>query len=150
MDAVKGVSHADVAPTVLAHFGVSPPAHYFGTSWAAGGVLGNPDINGDGVVSGDGTGPYATDDVTAFVSYWLHTGPVSTPLPADLNIDGIVDLGDWGILNTANPPMGQAVFAALGQSAPRTGSLVNGGDRLWAHACRRRGSHKSPVSQNGR
>lgn len=118
VDAVKGVSHADVAPTVLAHFGVSAPAHYFGTSRGAGGILGNPDINGDGVVSGDGTGPYATDDVTAFVSHWLHTAPVSAPLPADLNIDGIVNLGDWGILNTANPPMGQAIFAALGQSTP--------------------------------
>ena len=123
-DAVKRVSHADVAPTVLAHFGVAAPAHYFGTSRAAGGILGNPDINGDGIISGDGTGPYATDDVTAFVSHWLHTAPVSAPLPADLNIDGIVNLGDWGILNTANPPMGQAIFAALGQSTPEPSALL--------------------------
>lgn len=113
VDGLKGVSHADLAPTVLDHFGVAMPTHYFGTSRAAGGIVGNPDINRDGVVSGDGTGPYATDDVTAFIFHWLKSSPVSTPLPADLNLDGIVNLGDWGILNTANPPLAQAVFAAL-------------------------------------
>lgn len=119
LDAVKGVSQADLAPTVLAHFGVAAPAHYFGTSRAAGGVLGNPDINGDGIVSGDGTGPYATDDVTAFVFHWRHTAPVTTPLPADLNIDGIVDLADWAIIHNANSAMGDAIFDALrGRSVP--------------------------------
>lgn len=113
VDQLIGVSHADLAPTVLDHFGVAIPAHYFGTSRAAGGMLGNPDINRDGIVSGDGTGPYATDDVTAFVFHWLKTSPVSMPLPADLNLDGIVNLGDWGILNTANPQFAQAVFTAL-------------------------------------
>jgi hypothetical protein len=113
VDSLQGVSHADVAPTVLNHFGVPIPAHYFGVSRGAGGVQGNPDINGNGVVFGDGTGPYETDDVTAFVFYWLQSSPVSLPLPADLNIDGIVDLGDWGILNSADPSMAQAVFAAL-------------------------------------
>jgi hypothetical protein len=127
VDNINGVSHADVSPTVLTHFGVAPPAHYFGTSRAAGGILGNPDINRDGVVSGDGTGPYATDDVTAFVFHWLQTAPVSMPLPADLNIDGIVNLGDWGILNTANPPMGQAAFAALRQlNAPEPTAWLMG------------------------
>jgi len=49
------------------------------------------------------------------------------PLPADLNIDGIVNLGDWGILNTVNPPMGQAAFAALGQlNAPEPAAWLMG------------------------
>lgn len=125
VDGQIGVSHADLAPTVLDHFGVAIPAHYFGTSRAAGGIVGNPDINRDGIVSGDGTGPYATDDVTAFVFHWLKTSPVSMPLPADLNLDGIVDLGDWGILNTANPQFAQAVFAALrGPATPEPATAL--------------------------
>lgn len=113
VDSVQGVSHADVAPTVLDHFGVAIPNHYFGVSRGAGGVLGSPDINGDGVVLGNGTGPYESDDVTAFIFHWMQTSPVTTPLPADLNIDGIVNLADWGILNLADPTMGQSVAAAL-------------------------------------
>jgi hypothetical protein len=114
VDALKGVSHADVAPTVLDHFGVEIPGHYFGVSRAAGGLLGNPDINGDGMVNGDGTGPAGLDDVTAFISYWLQSSPPgTTPLPADLNFDGLVSLADWGILNTAGPNLGRAVLAAI-------------------------------------
>jgi hypothetical protein len=116
-DAVKGVSQADVPPTVLSHFGVTIPAHYFGVSRSAGGLQTNPDINGNGVVFGNGTGPYETDDVTAFVFYWMQSSPVGSPLPADLNFDGTVDLGDWGILNSANPAMAQAIFAALRETA---------------------------------
>lgn len=125
VDSLNGVSHADLAPTVLTHFGVSIPAHYFGTSRAAGGVQGNPDINGDGIVSGDGHGPYASDDVTAFVHDWLHTSPVTMPLPGDLNIDGVVNLADWAILHNANAVMGDAVFAALRErSVPEPMALV--------------------------
>lgn len=113
IDLVKGVSQADVAPTVLDHFDVAIPNHYFGVSREAGGSQGNPDINGDGVVFGNGTGPYETDDVTAFIFHWMKTAPSITPLPADLNIDGSVNLADWGILNLADPTMGQAAVAAL-------------------------------------
>jgi len=67
------------------------------------------DINGDGVVSGNGAGPFATDDVTAFVSLWLQEGGTS----ADLNADGITDLADWQILNALDPSMGAAMAAAL-------------------------------------
>ena len=67
------------------------------------------DINGNGVVFGDGTGPFETDDVTAFISLWLSEGTT----PADLNFDGITSIADWGILNELNPAMGAAVLSAL-------------------------------------
>ncbi len=56
--AFQGVSHADVAPTVLDHFDIALPSHYWGASRASGAVTINPDLNGDGIVSGDGTGPF--------------------------------------------------------------------------------------------
>ena len=85
----------------------------------------SPDINGDGVVFGDGTGPYESDDVTAFVSYWRLSAPPTSPLPADLNLDGIVDLGDWAILNSVDPAMAQAVAATLRSSVvPEPATLV--------------------------
>ena len=84
------------------------------------GILG--DINGDGMISGDGTGTFATDDVVAFVSRWLQTGVTSS----DLNLDGITDISDWAILNDLNPSMGQAIFATLrGENAvPQPSSLL--------------------------
>ena len=124
-DSVQAVSQADAAPTVLDHFDVAIPNHYFGVSRGAGGSLGNADINGDGVVFGNGTGPYETDDVTAFISQWMQSAPVTIPLPADLNIDGVVNLADWGILNLADPTMGQAVFASLrGLEVPEPSAWV--------------------------
>ncbi|MGI9455863.1 MAG: metallophosphoesterase [Aeoliella sp.] len=67
------------------------------------------DINGNGVIFGDGTGAFETDDVTAFVSFWRHEGSS----PADLNFDDITNIADWGILNALDPSMGAAVLAAL-------------------------------------
>ncbi len=81
---IQGVSQADVAPTVLDHFNVPRPSHYWGRSRASGAVTINPDLNGDGIVSGDGTGSFATDDVTAFVSFWLQPNTAAHPNPADL------------------------------------------------------------------
>jgi len=86
------------------------------------GIPANPiDINGDGRVFGDGTGPAATDDVTAFVEGWLvenrHNGilfgDLETILSGDINFNGIVDLDDWSLLNEASPALGAAVLGAL-------------------------------------
>ena len=135
----QGVSHADIAPTVLDHFGMAIPGHYFGFSRAGGAFIGNPDINGDGVIAGDGTGTYEDDDVVAFISLWLTTGTPSDPNPADLNGDFIVDLGDWSILGAENPAMGAAILTGLGVPEPSSLFLVGlGGIAL---ACWRRRQH---------
>lgn len=113
LDFPQRVSHADVAPTVLDHFGIAVPSHYYGVSRADGAFFGSADINGDGSVTGDGTGTFANDDVAAFVSLWLQENTTENPNPADINLDGIADLGDWAILNAENPAMGAALIAAL-------------------------------------
>ena len=62
------------------------------------------DLNLDGIVSGDGTGPAATDDVTAFIQGWgTHqtTGNLISWQKGDLNQDGIVDVSDFLLLRTA-------------------------------------------------
>ena len=123
----QGVSQADVAPTVLDHFDVPLPAHYWGVSRASGAVSINPDLNGDGIVSGDGTGPFAEDDVTAFVSYWLLPNTAADPNPADFNLDGIANLQDWAILNRELPQMGRRVAQALAVPEPGVAALSGWG-----------------------
>jgi len=124
----QGVSIADIAPTVLSHFGVQPPAHYWGFSRAAGAANVSADINGDGVINGNGRGTFANDDVTAFVSLWLQPNTILDPNPADLNLDGIADIADWAILNSELPAMGAAIAAALGgPPAPEPSSCLLAG-----------------------
>lgn len=62
------------------------------------------DINLDGIVSGTGTGAWASDDVTAFVQGWLYEqaqADILTWKKGDLNQDGITDLADFALLRTA-------------------------------------------------
>ncbi|MGI9427232.1 MAG: LamG-like jellyroll fold domain-containing protein, partial [Bythopirellula sp.] len=66
------------------------------------------DINGDGEIAGNGMGPFESDDVTAFVEFWLQVGT-----PADLNFDGVTNIADWGILNSLDPSMGAAALGVL-------------------------------------
>jgi type I phosphodiesterase/nucleotide pyrophosphatase len=110
----------DVVPTALWHLGVDPFAlNLDGTVRGLvieppNGIIG--DLNQDGVVAGNGTGPAASDDVTAFVAGWLTQGTGSIAaryLRGDLNFDGITDIGDWAILNRQNPAMGAAAMARL-------------------------------------
>ena len=83
------------------------------------------DINGDGMISGDGTGLFAGDDVTAFVSLWQQANTPENPNPADLNLDGITNLLDWSILNAENPSMGAAILAAFaGQNVPEPSAII--------------------------
>jgi hypothetical protein len=110
----------DLVPTALWHLGIDP----FGTP-VDGQVVGIPfgspngivgDLNQDGVVSGNGTGPAATDDVTAFVQGWLtsnHPTVAQSCFHGDLNLDRVTDLKDWIILNRLNPAMARAAFAGL-------------------------------------
>lgn len=112
----------DLATTALWHLGIDP----FGTT-VEGNVVGIPfgppngivgDVNQDGLVTGDGTGPAATDDVTAFVQGWLtqgHTSVLDAYTHGDINLDRVTDLYDWSILNHLSPAMGQAVLSALNE-----------------------------------
>ncbi|MEM6330607.1 MAG: hypothetical protein AAF790_10200 [Planctomycetota bacterium] len=62
------------------------------------------DINLDGVVSGDGTGDAATDDLAAFVAGWKYeqdTADIRSWVQGDLNQDGVVDLADFAELRAA-------------------------------------------------
>ena len=113
----QGVSHADVAPTVLDHFGVAIPGYYYGTSRAQGAFIGNPDLTGDGEVD--------IDDVTAFVPLWLEPNTIQNPNQADLNGDGIADLADWSVLNAAlNPPASSVAGGRRGVPEPASALLL--------------------------
>jgi hypothetical protein len=110
----------DVVPTALWHMGIDPFA--LTLDGTVRGLTVSPpngivaDINQDGIVSGNGQGPAAADDVTAFVSGWLTAGIGSITQRygrGDLNFDGITDLADWAILNRENPSLGAAAFARL-------------------------------------
>ena len=120
----QGVSHADAAPTILDHFGVTIPSHYFGVSRASGATLGNPDVNRDGSISGDGTGTFENDDVVAFISFWLQPNTAEHPNPADFNSDGITDLADWAFLNSFDPSGGAGVLAQLPVPEPSSLALT--------------------------
>lgn len=61
------------------------------------------DINLDGNISGDGTGSWATDDVTAFLQGWGYqqvSGDILSWKRGDLNQDGKVNLDDFLLLRT--------------------------------------------------
>lgn len=69
---------------------------------APNGIVG--DVNQDGFVAGNGTGPALSDDVTAFVAGWLttgHQGAFAQYTHGDMNFDGITDLLDAYLLHKA-------------------------------------------------
>ncbi len=64
------------------------------------------DINLDGSVSGNGTGPAASDDVTAFIAGWGYNndtglGTITSWKSGDLNRDGTTDVDDFFLLRNA-------------------------------------------------
>lgn len=78
------------------------------------------DVNGDGLVNGDGSGAPGVDDVTFFVDHWLDQNVVdgivvgdldTRTLNADLNFSGTTNLFDWAILR-ANHENGNALDLA--------------------------------------
>ena len=110
----------DVVPTALWHLGIDPFA--LGLDGTVRGLVVSPpngivgDLNQDGAVFGDGTGPAATDDVTTFVAGWLATGSGSIAqryARGDLDFNGITDLADWAILNRVNSSLGPAAMDSL-------------------------------------
>lgn len=76
----------------------------------------NGDVNLDGVVSGDGTGDIATDDIAAFVDGWLWSqaeGDINSWKRGDLNIDGRTDLADFALMRQALGGAGAGSLEAL-------------------------------------
>lgn len=87
------------------------------------------DINLDGVVSGDGTGNIATDDVAAFVAGWGYAsdaGDVYSWMNGDLNLDGVTDAADFLALRAelGGGVAGLQVPAAILAATPEPASAV--------------------------
>ena len=112
------------------------------------------DVNLDGVVTGNGTGPALSDDVTAFVAGWNYdngtgTGTVTSWKHGDLNRDGRTDVADFLKLRSGlNGPISSAVVAALFGSSdvpePSTAMLAMLAASLMA-GTRRRSRMASPF-----
>jgi hypothetical protein len=77
------------------------------------------DVNLDGVVTGNGTGPALSDDVTAFVAGWRYDngtgiGTVTSWKHGDLNRDGRTDVADFLKLRSGlNGPISSSIVATL-------------------------------------
>lgn len=91
-------------------------------------VLGIPgDVNLDGVVSGDGTGPIESDDVSALIRGWRTTGHPdarSQIMHGDLNLDGTTDWLDWHILRTNHPGGSNLSLGAAGGPVPEPSTVA--------------------------
>ena len=90
------------------------------------------DINLDGSVVGDGTGPVAIDDISAFVAGWLQddgtgTGSYGSWLKGDLSGDGKTNVTDFFLLRSALNSSGSGAgfsFASLGGGVPEPASWL--------------------------
>jgi hypothetical protein len=106
------------------------------------------DVNLDGIVSGNGTGPAATDDVAAFVAGWNYNngigqGTITSWKNGDLNRDGRTNVADFLRLRGAlNGQISSAVVASLfgvaGVPEPSTAFLVVVAASYFAFSRRRR------------
>lgn len=98
------------------------------------GVTSPADVNLNGTVAGNGTGPAASDDVTAFVEGWrsqrlvngVQVGDWISRQNGDLNYDGIVDIRDASMLRLAlvSAGTGSFDFRLLDRSVPEPTTLV--------------------------
>jgi PEP-CTERM motif len=82
------------------------------------------DVNLDGVISGNGTGSAATDDVTAFVQgwNWQQGQPnVESWKKGDLNLDGMTNVSDFFLMRNA------LSTAGLGAGVTALTSFFGGG-----------------------
>jgi hypothetical protein len=73
------------------------------------------DINLDGVVTGNGTGPATTDDITAFVQGWgwqQGSANVNSWKKGDLNLDGVTNAADFFLMRNAAVSAGLATGAS--------------------------------------
>ncbi len=84
------------------------------------------DVNLDGIVSGNGTGPAQSDDVTAFVAGWKYNngagaGDYLSWTHGDMNHDGQTDVSDFLIVRSAlnGEISGAALTALFGANVPQ-------------------------------
>jgi hypothetical protein len=108
------------------------------------------DVNGDGVVNGNGSGPAASDDVRFFIDHWLDQRVVdglqvgdltSRTMMGDLNFDGRTSLADWAMLRAAHGAGASLDLGALlGASIPEpsTAAIAVAGLVVLGTALRRR------------
>jgi hypothetical protein len=121
--------------------------------WIASQMAGKPlaDVNLDGVVSGTGAGPAATDDVTKMLQGWgtkklvngVQFGDWTTRQQGDLNFDGAVNLSDAFMLRQAFKGLGLEMnMEAFTAAVPEPSSLALAAIGLAAVARRR---HRSLI-----
>jgi hypothetical protein len=90
------------------------------------------DVNLDGVVSGNGTGSWATDDITAFVQgwNWQQAQPnVESWKKGDLNLDGVTNVSDFFLMRSALASAGLGASATafstmFGSAVPEPSTFV--------------------------
>jgi hypothetical protein len=101
-----GLYRSTVGPDTLSNFDVAGQSY---VNWARGDFFENvfdppvfsADINQDGIVAGDGTGPPEFDDITAFILGWGtsgHSTNLERLMHGDINLDGRTSLADWQFL----------------------------------------------------
>lgn len=113
------------------------------------------DVNLDGVVGGNGTGPVASDDVSAFVAGWSYddesgTGSYTSWLKGDLSGDGKTDVADFFLLrsalNSSGSGAGLSLASLTGSGVPEPASLLMAMVGAAALACRRHPRRNRVVS----
>lgn len=94
------------------------------------GILG--DVNQDGTIAGGGSGPSATDDISAFRAGWLSssfTDVVDQFTHGDMNFDGVTNLLDALILHEAFTAAGTPISLhqlIVSKRVPEPSTLVLG------------------------
>ena len=101
-----------------------------------GGILKPGDVNRDGSVNGNGTGPVASDDVSAFIAGWrdrkvlqgahntVTAGDWETWGWGDMDHDGVVGFSDWYILRANHEDPGSLNFASILGAVPEPSSVL--------------------------
>jgi hypothetical protein len=88
------------------------------------------DVNLDGDVTGNGTGPTSLDDVSAFVAGWGHNnlagrGDYATWTKGDLNLNGVTDAEDFLLLREAlHGPINSGVMVSLFGAVPEPSTAI--------------------------
>ncbi|QDU56857.1 PIG-L family deacetylase [Aeoliella mucimassa] len=129
-----GLYDSTVGPDTLTSFEIEGQSY---TNWARGDFFENvfdlfdlpTDINQDGIIAGDGTGPWETDDVTAFIAGWGTTGHgtnLERLMHGDINLDNRTSIADWQLLVESLENGGSLDLANLLQASqvPEPSSLL--------------------------